>query len=74
MATFEVSRRRNRTAGLSGQYQSAVAGAHCVGPGDSAYTRLAEIKRPVFVANGNNDVMVPTINSFTMRSFCRMPS
>ena len=36
------------------------------GQGDSAYDRLAEIKQPVLVANGSNDVMVPTVNSFTM--------
>jgi len=27
---------------------------------------LPEVKQPVLVANGSNDVMVPTINSFTM--------
>jgi pimeloyl-ACP methyl ester carboxylesterase len=32
----------------------------------SAFPRLGEIKQPVLVANGHNDVMVPTINSFTM--------
>jgi len=32
----------------------------------SAFPRLGEIKQPVLVANGNNDVMVPTINSYTM--------
>jgi pimeloyl-ACP methyl ester carboxylesterase len=32
----------------------------------SAFSRLHEIKQPVFVANGNNDVMIPTVNSFIM--------
>jgi pimeloyl-ACP methyl ester carboxylesterase len=32
----------------------------------SAFPRLGEIKQPVLVTNGHNDVMVPTINSFTM--------
>jgi pimeloyl-ACP methyl ester carboxylesterase len=32
----------------------------------SAFPRLDEIKQPVLVANGNNDVMVPTMNSYTM--------
>jgi pimeloyl-ACP methyl ester carboxylesterase len=36
------------------------------GEGDSAYNHLPEIKQPVLVANGSHDVMVPTINSFTM--------
>lgn len=33
---------------------------------DTAYPRLAEIKQPVLVANGDNDIMAPTINSFIM--------
>ncbi|ANB75886.1 hypothetical protein AYM40_26660 [Paraburkholderia phytofirmans OLGA172] len=33
---------------------------------DAALPRLAEIRQPVLVANGHNDIMVPTINSFTM--------
>ena len=48
--------------GIKAQLQALVAW----GEGDSAYNRLAEIKQPVLVANGSNDVMVPTINSFTM--------
>ena len=32
----------------------------------SALPRLSEIKQPVLVANGHNDVMVPTVNSFIM--------
>jgi pimeloyl-ACP methyl ester carboxylesterase len=33
---------------------------------DSAFSRLGEIKQPVLVVNGSNDVMVPTYNSFLM--------
>ena len=33
---------------------------------DSAFSRLGEIKQPVLVVNGANDVMVPTYNSFLM--------
>jgi pimeloyl-ACP methyl ester carboxylesterase len=45
--------------------QVAAIVAWSLGKG-SAFPRLGEIKQPVLVANGNNDVMVPTINSFTM--------
>jgi hypothetical protein len=31
----------------------------------SAFPRLGEIKQPVLVANGNNDVMVPTITFYS---------
>jgi len=48
--------------GINAQLQALVAW----GGGDSAYNHLAEIKQPVLVANGSNDMMVPTINSFTM--------
>jgi pimeloyl-ACP methyl ester carboxylesterase len=48
--------------GIKAQLQALIAW----GQGDSAYNRLDEIKQPVLVANGSNDVMVPTINSFTM--------
>lgn len=33
---------------------------------DGSYSRLGEITQPVLVANGSNDIMVPTINSFIM--------
>jgi pimeloyl-ACP methyl ester carboxylesterase len=48
--------------GIKAQLQALVAW----GGGDSAYNHLGEIKQPVLVANGSNDVMVPTINSFIM--------
>jgi pimeloyl-ACP methyl ester carboxylesterase len=48
--------------GIKAQLQALVAWAQ----GDSAYNRLGEIKQPALVANGSNDVMVPTVNSFTM--------
>jgi pimeloyl-ACP methyl ester carboxylesterase len=43
----------------------AAARAWAMGDG-SAFSRLHEIKQPVFVANGKTDVMIPTINSFLM--------
>ena len=48
--------------GIKAQLQALAAWAQ----GDSAYNRLSVISQPVLVANGSNDVMVPTINSFTM--------
>jgi pimeloyl-ACP methyl ester carboxylesterase len=30
------------------------------------YTDLKEITQPVLVTNGNNDIMIPTVNSFTL--------
>jgi pimeloyl-ACP methyl ester carboxylesterase len=47
------------------QAQVAAITAWSQGNG-SAYSRLGEIKIPVLVANGSNDIMVPTINSFIM--------
>lgn len=47
--------------------EAQVAAIRAWGQGDgSAFPRLHEIRQPVFVANGNNDVMVPTINSYLM--------
>ncbi|NEW05838.1 alpha/beta hydrolase [Paenibacillus sp. SYP-B3998] len=40
--------------------------------GEGSYTRLSEIKQPVLVANGQNDIMVPTVNSFIMSQ--RLPN
>lgn len=34
--------------------------------GGEPYAELAKIKRPVLVTNGNNDTMIPTVNSFTL--------
>ena len=30
----------------------------------STFDRLGEIKQPVLVANGNRDIMIPTVNSY----------
>jgi len=30
------------------------------------YPKLNQIEQPVLIANGNNDIMVPTINSYIM--------
>jgi len=35
-------------------------------PQGERYARLREIKQPVLVVNGNNDVMIPTINSYIL--------
>jgi pimeloyl-ACP methyl ester carboxylesterase len=35
-------------------------------PQGERYARLREIKHPVLVVNGNNDVMIPTINSYIL--------
>jgi pimeloyl-ACP methyl ester carboxylesterase len=35
-------------------------------PQGARYARLREIKQPVLMANGRNDIMVPTVNSFIL--------
>lgn len=35
-------------------------------PHGERFARLAEIKHPVFVFNGNKDIMIPTVNSFVL--------
>ena len=34
--------------------------------GDESYAALKKIRQPVLVTNGNNDTMIPTVNSFTL--------
>ena len=34
--------------------------------GGEPYTDLKKIKQPVLVTNGNHDIMIPTVNSFTL--------
>jgi pimeloyl-ACP methyl ester carboxylesterase len=34
--------------------------------GGEPYSDLKKIKQPVLVTNGNNDIMIPTVNSFTL--------
>jgi len=36
-------------------------------PKSGRYTQLKKIKQPVLVVNGNNDIMVPSINSFILQ-------
>ena len=36
-------------------------------PQSGRYTQLKKIKQPVLVVNGNNDIMVPSINSFILQ-------
>jgi pimeloyl-ACP methyl ester carboxylesterase len=35
-------------------------------PGGEPYTNLNKIAQPVLVTNGNHDIMIPTVNSFTL--------
>jgi pimeloyl-ACP methyl ester carboxylesterase len=42
------------------------------GVGETSYDRLGEIKIPVFVANGDIDILVPTANSFVLKN--RLPN
>jgi len=35
-------------------------------PAADSLERLTKISQPVFIVNGNNDILVPTINSYTM--------
>ena len=41
-------------------------------PEGERYARLKQIRQPVFVANGTNDIMVPTVNSFILSQ--RLPN
>lgn len=38
---------------------------------EGSYDRLGEIKQPLFIANGSNDIVIPTVNSWVM--FQRIP-
>jgi pimeloyl-ACP methyl ester carboxylesterase len=48
---------------VQAQLKSILAWAQ---PDAQANTRLHEIKQPVLVVNGSNDIVVPTINSYTL--------
>ncbi|MCJ1359754.1 MAG: hypothetical protein MMC33_009756 [Icmadophila ericetorum] len=39
---------------------------------EGSYDRLGEIKQPVFIANGSNDIVIPTVNSWVM--FQKIPN
>ena len=44
-----------------------LAAIHAWGtPQGERYARLREIKQPVLVVNGNQDIMIPTINSYIL--------
>jgi pimeloyl-ACP methyl ester carboxylesterase len=47
--------------------QAKAIGAWGAVPTSGRYARLKEIKQPVLVVQGKTDVMVPTINSFTLQ-------
>lgn len=58
-------RKENRDAPLSNETIGAqLTAIHAWGQGDPS--KLSAIHHPVFVANGDNDVMAPTINSFEL--------
>lgn len=47
--------------------QAAAIGAWGAVPAANRYAQLKAITQPVLIANGHNDVMVPSINSFIMQ-------
>jgi len=47
--------------------QSAAIAAWGAVPQRERYVRLEKLRQPVLVANGHNDIMVPTINSFILQ-------
>ncbi|MRW83069.1 alpha/beta fold hydrolase [Pseudoduganella sp. FT26W] len=47
--------------------QAAAIGAWGAVPATNRYAQLKAISQPVLIANGHNDVMVPSINSFIMQ-------
>jgi pimeloyl-ACP methyl ester carboxylesterase len=58
-------RTEDRDAGIRNETIGAqLTAIHAWGRGEPS--GLGEIRHPVFVANGDNDVMVPTINSFEL--------
>lgn len=58
-------RKEDRDAPVSNEtIHAQLTAIHAWGQGDAA--RLSEIHQPVLVANGDNDVMAPTINSFEL--------
>lgn len=63
--------RKDRAPALAGpgiQAQLAAAGRFLGGEhrDEGSYDRLCEIKVPTLVANGNNDILVPTHNSYVL--------
>ncbi|KAK0642499.1 2-hydroxymuconate semialdehyde hydrolase [Lasiodiplodia hormozganensis] len=65
------SARQNRVDYLSveGGNRQAAAFAKSMNPAladRGSYNRFHEIKIPVFIANGSNDVLLPSVNSFVM--------
>lgn len=48
---------------ITAQLKSIIAWGQ---PDANSVTRMKQIKLPVLIVNGNNDIVVPTINSYTM--------
>ncbi len=67
-----VQRLARRTEDKDTQTTAEAAGAQLAAmaawakSGDEPYADLKKIKQPVLVTNGNNDTMIPTVNSFTL--------
>jgi pimeloyl-ACP methyl ester carboxylesterase len=51
-------------AGITALVEASAKAADIANAKDGSYDRLGEIKIPTLVANGYEDIMVPTINSF----------
>ncbi len=68
------TREGERDSLLTGKgMQAQLAALAAWGRGEGAvYPRLGEITQPVLVANGHNDIMAPTVNSFIMSQ--RLPN
>jgi pimeloyl-ACP methyl ester carboxylesterase len=69
--TRMTTARKDRAPAVAGpgvQAQLAAAGRFLGGEyrEEASYDRLHEIKAPTLIANGNNDVLVPTHNSYVM--------
>ena len=58
-------RKEDRDSPISNEaIHSQLTAIHAWGQGDAS--KLSEVLHPVFVANGDNDLMAPTINSFDL--------
>jgi pimeloyl-ACP methyl ester carboxylesterase len=48
------------------QAQTAAIGAYGAEK-DETYARLNDLRQPTLVVNGNNDIVIPTINSYLLQ-------
>jgi pimeloyl-ACP methyl ester carboxylesterase len=66
-----ITARADRDAPVSNQSiqaQSAALAAYGAAK-DPAYAHLQGLRLPVLVVNGNNDIVIPTINSYVLQQF-----